>query len=185
MILPIYAYGQSVLRKVGQPIGEDYPNLSGLIDDMFETMYNAHGVGRAAPQVGRDIRLFIVDTMQLDKPENEPKGFKRAFINAELLQEDGELWMYEEGCLSIPDLHADVERPPVIRMRYFDTDWKEHIETFDGFNARVIQHEYDHIEGILFIDRMKPLKRRMINRKLEKIKRGEIEINHPMRFVKS
>lgn len=93
--------------------------------------------------------------------------------------------MYEEGCLSIPDLHADVERPPVIRMRYFDTDWKEHIETFDGFNARVIQHEYDHIEGILFIDRMKPLKRRMINRKLEKIKRGEIEINHPMRFVKS
>lgn len=185
MILPIYAYGQSVLRKVGQPIGPDYKDLGQLIEDMYETMYNAHGVGLAAPQVGRDIRLFVVDTMQLDKPDQPAKGFKRAFINAELLEEDGAPWMYEEGCLSIPDLHADIERNPVIRLRYQDIDWNIHEETFDGYNARVIQHEYDHIEGILFIDRMKPLKRRMINRKLEKIKKGEVDIDHPMRFART
>jgi peptide deformylase len=184
MILPIYAYGQPVLRKVSQDIEPDYKDLKGLIEDMWQTMYSARGVGLAAPQIGRDIRLFIMDTSQLDKPEKKAVGFKKVFINAHLIDESGEPWLYEEGCLSIPDLHAEVERKPVIRLRYIDEDWKEHTETFEGVNARVIQHEYDHIEGILFIDRMKPLKRRMINRKLEKIRKGEVDTDHPMRFVK-
>jgi len=184
MILPIYAYGQPVLRKKSSPINKDYTGLDVLIQDMWDTMYSAKGVGLAAPQIGKDIRLFIIDTTQLDKKELNPEGIKRVFINAELNDESGDPWLYEEGCLSIPDIHVEIERNPVIRLKYLDMDWIEHTETFSGVNARVIQHEYDHIEGILFIDRMKPLKRRMINRKLEKIKRGDIETNHPMRFVK-
>jgi peptide deformylase len=185
MILPIYAYGQSVLRRVAHPIGPDYKDLNGLIADMYQTMYNAKGVGLAAPQIGKDIRLFIMDTTQLDKPEKKVAGIKKVFINAQLLNEAGEPWFYEEGCLSIPDIHVEIERKPDIQIRYVDEFFVEHTESYDGFNARVIQHEYDHIEGILFIDHMKPLKRRMINRKLEKIKKGEIETNHAMRFVKS
>lgn len=184
MILPIYAYGQSVLRKVAHAIEPDYKDLTGLIEDMYQTMYSAHGVGLAAPQIGKDIRLFVIDTIQLEKPERKLEGFKKVFINAQMLDESGDLWLYEEGCLSIPDIHAEIERRPVIHIRYLDEHWTEHTEVYDGINARVIQHEYDHIEGILFIDRMKPLKRRIINRKLEKIKKGEIEIDHPMRFVK-
>jgi peptide deformylase len=184
MILPIYAYGQPVLRKQAQPITQDYENLQTLIADMFETMYGAKGVGLAAPQIGRDIRLFVVDTIQLEKAGSDHKGIKKAFINAQLLDENGEPWLYEEGCLSIPDIHVEIERQPRIQIHYFDENWNEITETYDGTNARVIQHEYDHIEGVLFIDRMKPLKRRMINRKLEKIKRGDIDAPHPMRFVK-
>lgn len=184
MILPIYAYGQPVLRKKSLPIPVDYPDLPALIEDMYQTMYSAKGVGLAAPQIGKDIRLFVIDTTQLDKKEGNVNGIKRVFINAQLLDESGDPWLYEEGCLSIPDIHVEIERNPSINLKYVDTDWNEHVERFDGVNARVIQHEYDHIEGILFIDRMKPLKRRMINRKLEKIKKGEIEANHPMRFVK-
>ena len=185
MILPIYAYGQSVLRKVAEPISSDFKDLKGLIEDMYQTMYNAKGVGLAAPQIGKDIRLFVVDTTQLDKPEHDADGIRKVFINAQLLTESGEPWFYEEGCLSIPDIHVEVERKPEIYIRYMDESFVEHTESYHGFNARVIQHEYDHIEGILFIDYMKPLKRRMINRKLEKIKKGEIETNHPMRFVKA
>ena len=185
MILPIFAYGQPVLRKKAMPISKDYPDLNQLIEDMYETMYSAKGVGLAAPQIGKDIRLFVVDTIQLDKKNETSTGIKRVFINAELLDESGDPWLYEEGCLSIPDLHAEIERNPKILLKYTDIDWNEQTEVFEKINARVIQHEYDHIEGILFIDRMKPLKRRLINGKLEKIKKGEIEINHPMRFVKS
>ena len=184
MILPIYAYGQPVLRKKSVPIDQQYPGLESLIQDMYDTMYSAKGVGLAAPQIGKDIRLFVIDTIQINKKDQASTGIKRVFINAEILDESGEPWLYEEGCLSIPDIHVEIERNPTIRIRYFDEQWKEHTETYEGVNARVIQHEYDHIEGVLFIDRMKPLKRRMINRKLEKIKRGEIDTNHPMRFVK-
>jgi peptide deformylase len=184
MILPIYAYGQAVLRKKAQPINKDYAGLTELIADMFETMYGAKGVGLAAPQIGRDIRLFVIDTIQLDKKNETSTGIKEVFINAELTDESGEPWSYEEGCLSIPDIHSEIERNPTIHLKYFDQDWNEHSKLFDGVNARVIQHEYDHIEGILFIDRMKPLRRRLINGKLEKIKKGEIEIRHPMRFAK-
>lgn len=185
MILPIFAYGQAVLRKKAHDIAQDHPGLEQLVADMYETMYSAKGVGLAAPQIGLDIRLFVIDTAQLKSMEASGKGIKRAFINAELLDESGEPWMYEEGCLSIPDIHVEIERMPTIRIKYRDMEWIEHIEEFDGVNARVIQHEYDHIEGVLFIDRMKPLKRRMINRKLEKIRKGEVESSHPMRYAKS
>ncbi len=184
MILPIYAYGQPVLRKKAQAIEKDCPDLEKLIEDMIETMYAAKGVGLAAPQIGKDIRLFVIDTVQLNKKDENFVGIKKVFINAEVLEESGEPWLYEEGCLSIPDIHVEIERNPDIRIKYLDTEWNEHIETYDGINARVIQHEYDHIEGVLFIDRMKPLKRRMINGKLERIKKGDIEINHPMRFAR-
>lgn len=184
MILPIYAYGQPVLRKQSVEITKDYPDLKQLIADMYETMYAAKGVGLAAPQIGKDIRLFVVDTLQLDKKNQTAVGFKKVFINAQMLDESGDLWVYEEGCLSIPDIHVDIERNPSIRLRYLDEEFNEHEEVFEKINARVIQHEYDHIEGILFIDRMKPLKRRLINGKLEKIKRGDIEVKHPMRFVR-
>jgi peptide deformylase len=184
MILPIYAYGQPVLRKKALPITKDYPDLQKLIEDMYETMYSAKGVGLAAPQIGRDIRLFVIDTVQLDKKNETATGIKQVFINAELIDESGDPWMYEEGCLSIPDIHVEIERNPKIHLKYFDQDWIEHIDVFEKINARVIQHEHDHIEGILFIDRMKPLRRRLINGKLEKIKRGDVEVDHPMRFVK-
>lgn len=184
MILPIYAYGQPVLRKKALPITKDYPDLQQLIEDMFETMYSAKGVGLAAPQIGRDIRLFVIDTVQLDKKNQTATGIKRVFINAELIDESGDPWMYEEGCLSIPDIHVDIERDPFIRIKYMDQDWNEHVDIFEKVNARVIQHEHDHIEGILFIDRMKPLKRRLINGKLEKIRKGDVEVDHPMRFAK-
>lgn len=185
MILPIYAYGQPVLRKRAEPVTRDYPELKELIGNMFETMYSAKGVGLAAPQVGLGIRLFVMDTVQINKPNERMDGIKKVFINAQLVDESGEPWFYEEGCLSIPDIHVEIERLPSIHLRYMDEEFIEHIEKFEGINARVIQHEYDHIEGVLFIDRMKPLKRRMINRKLEKIKKGEIESDHPMRFARN
>src|SRR5688500_4082277 len=184
MILPIYAYGQPVLRKQSVDITKDYPDLKQLIADMYETMYAAKGVGLAAPQIGKDIRLFVVDTLQLDKKNQTAVGFKKVFINAQMLDESGDPWVYEEGCLSIPDIHVDIERNPSIRLRYLDEELTEHEEVCEKINARVIQQEYDHIEGVLFIDRMKPLKRRLINGKLEKIKRGDIDVKHPMRFVK-
>ncbi|HJW28434.1 MAG TPA: peptide deformylase [Saprospiraceae bacterium] len=184
MILPIYAYGQAVLHKKAQALEPSFADLGPLIENMFETMYSAKGVGLAAPQIGLSIRLFIVDTLQLNKPKERTDGIKQAFINAQLLDEWGEPWFYEEGCLSIPDIHVEIERLPEIHLRYWDEQWQEHTERFNAINARVIQHEYDHIEGILFIDRMKPLKRRMISRKLEKIKKGEVETEHPMKYLR-
>lgn len=185
MILPIYAYGQPVLKKVAAPIGPDYPDLATVIANMWETMYHADGVGLAAPQVGLPIRLFVIDTVQLekeDKKEKEP-GFKKVFLNAQILDETGPEWAYEEGCLSIPHIRGDVERPPVIRVRYQDENFQEFEETFSGINARVIQHEYDHIEGVLFVERLKPLKKRLIQRKLENIRVGKVNTDYKMRFA--
>jgi peptide deformylase len=186
MILPIYAYGQPVLKKVAEPIAPDYPELAELIADMWETMYAAEGVGLAAPQIGLAIRLFVMDTKQLekeDKKDQEP-GLKQVFINAQILEESGELWTYEEGCLSIPRISGDVERLPSIRIRYQDENFDEHETTFTGVNARVIQHEYDHIQGVLFTEHLKPLKKRLIRRKLDNIRTGKIETDYKMRFVK-
>ncbi len=185
MILPIFAFGQPVLRKVADDIDNSFEDLNGLIENMFETMRNARGVGLAAPQIGQSIRLFIIDTQQMDKDAEEPTGIKKVFLNAQLLDESGDPWIFEEGCLSIPEIHADIERKSTIRIKYQDQDWNEHTETFDGVTARVIQHEYDHIEGILFVDHMRPLKKRMIKGKLERIKKGDIEVKSPMRFVKT
>ena len=183
MILPIYAFGQSVLKKKAAPIDKDYPDLDILLENMWETLYNAKGVGLAAPQIGMSIRLFLIDTLQLnEEDEKNPTGFKKAFINPQVLDEQGKPWEYEEGCLSIPDVRGDVSRPEQITIQYQDENFKTYTETFNGIDARVIQHEYDHIEGILFTEKLKPIKKRLIKRKLEFIKKGKVGVDYKMRF---
>ena len=189
MLLPIYAYGQPVLKKIAAPIGPDYPDLQSLIANMWETMYHADGVGIAAPQVGYSIRLFVIDTEQIERkgtnniPTDQP--IKQVFINAQILEQTQQPYTYEEGCLSIPDIRGDVERPEGIRIRWQDEQFQEHEATFTGINARVIQHEYDHIEGILFTEKLKPLKKRLIQRRLDAIKAGQIKTDYKMRFFSS
>lgn len=182
MILAIQGYGLPVLKKKAAPIDADYPELENLIENMWETMYQADGVGLAAPQIGLSIRMFIVDTVQVQKEGQESEGVKRVFINAEKVEETGDPWAYEEGCLSIPDVRGDVHRPPVLRLRYQDEHFETHEEVFTGINARVIQHEYDHIEGILFVEHLKPVKKRLVRRKLENIKKGKIKVDYKMKF---
>ncbi len=182
MILPIYAYGHPVLKKETEDIDENYPNLKGLIDNMFETMYHAEGIGLAAPQVGLSIRLFIIDTEQIQDKGEEHLGAKRAFINASILEEEGDSWSYEEGCLSIPKITGDVERKPRILVEYYDANFELREEWFDGMTARVIQHEYDHVDGILFLEHLKPVKRRLLNRKLENIRKGNADTDYKMVF---
>lgn len=184
MILPIYAYGQAVLKKMAEDINKDYPELDTLIANMWETMYNAEGVGLAAPQIGLSIRLFLVDTEQVKREEGEPEGIKRVFINAHKVEESGKPWPYEEGCLSIPDVRGDVERPAQLRLRYMDEHFQPHEEVFTGFNARVIQHEYDHIDGVLFTEHLKPIKRRLVRRKLDNIKKGKVDVAYRMKFTR-
>ena len=189
MILPIVAYGDPVLRKMGKDISKDYPNLEKLIEDMYETMYAAFGVGLAAPQVGLPIRLFLVDATPFaededldDKERAYLKDFKRTFINAKILEEEGDEWAFNEGCLSIPDVREDVFRKPTVTLEYYDDGFTKHTETFSGIVARVIQHEYDHIEGILFTDKISPLKKRLIKSKLNNISKGNIKVDYRMRF---
>ena len=184
MILPIYAYGQPVLKKVAEEIDESYPNLQELIANMWETMYHADGVGLAAPQIGLSIRLFIVDTKQTKEEGEEELGIKKVFINAEKIEEGGEEWPYEEGCLSIPEVRGEVQRPPQLKLRYLDENFVEHTEIFTEINARVIQHEYDHIDGVLFVEHLKPIKKRLVRRKLEHIKKGKVDVDYKMKFAK-
>ena len=190
-VLPIEAYGSKVLRKMGQDIDKDYPKLSELIENMFETMYKASGVGLAAPQIGIPIRLFIIDAApfaeedengEIDEMAKGLADFKRIFINAEIIDEDGDEWGFEEGCLSIPKIREEVFRESKIRMTYYDENWKFHDEEFDGFAARIIQHEYDHIDGVLFTDHLKPLRKRLIQRKLKDISLGNVDVNYRMKF---
>lgn len=184
MLLPIYAYGQPVLKKVAENISPEYPNLKELIKNMWETMYEAHGVGLAAPQIGHSIRLFVIDTEQLEKEDNpDLVGFKKVFINAQKIEEKGEKWSYEEGCLSIPNIRGEVLRKPLLTIRYLDENFVEHTQSFDGVNARVIQHEYDHIDGILFTDHLSPVKRTLIRNKLENIRRGKVNAEYRLKFV--
>ena len=181
MIYPIVAYGDPVLKKVAEDIPNDGSvDLKELVENMFETMYNAQGVGLAGPQVGLSQRIFVVDAEPMD--EENLKGFKKAFINAEILEETGDEWAMEEGCLSIPDIRGEVSRQPKIKIKYFDENWKEHIDEFDGMAARVIQHEYDHIEGILFTEKLSGLKKRLIKGKLTKISKGQVKADYRMRF---
>ena len=189
MILPIVAYGDPVLKKKAIDISKEYPNLDVLLENMFETMYNAFGVGLAAPQIGLPIRLFLVDTRpfaedeELTKEEQEVlNGFKRVFINAKIIKEEGSEWAFNEGCLSIPDIREDVFRQPKITIDYVDENFKSHTEEFNGLVARVIQHEYDHIEGILFTDKLSSLKKRLIKGKLANISKGKIDVEYRMRF---
>lgn len=181
MILPIYAYGTPVLKRQAVDIDESYEGLSDFINNMWETMYNAQGVGLAAPQVGKSIRIFLIDTEQLSDEEN-PKGIKRAFINPHKLDTGGDLWTYEEGCLSIPEIRGDVERPSTVTLRYMNEEFEEQTETFSDIEARVILHEYDHLEGVLFTESLKPLKKRRIKRRLEQIRKGITDAQYPMRF---
>jgi len=183
MILPIYAYGHPVLKRVAEPISEDYEDLEELIENMWETMYYASGVGLAAPQIGRSIRLFVVDTQQLQEEGEEEKGIKKVFINPEKIEESGEEFSYEEGCLSIPDIRADVDRKEFLKLTYLNENFEKVTEEFDGMEARVIQHEYDHLEGVLFVEKISPLKRNIIRRKLEKIRKGKIKSEYEMRFL--
>jgi peptide deformylase len=189
MILPIIGYGDPVLRKVADAIVPSHPNLKEIIANMYDTMYNAHGVGLAAPQVGLPIRLFIIDTSPFsddeDLSEAEQKkmnGFKRTFINAKILKEEGEEWSFNEGCLSIPDVREDVYRIPVVTIEYCEEDFVMKTEVFDGLIARVIQHEYDHIEGILFTDKISSLKKRLIQKKLKNIIEGKTFQEYRMKF---
>ena len=189
MILPIVAYGEPVLRKKAKEINKEFPNLSVLITNMWETMYNAHGVGLAAPQVGLPIRLFLVDTTPFSddedlSPEEQKSlnGFKKVFINAKILEEDGEAWDFNEGCLSIPDVREDVKRKAQITIEYQDENFETYTETYGGLLARVIQHEYDHIEGILFTDKLSSLKKRLLKSRLDKISKGKIKVDYKMRF---
>lgn len=189
MILPIVAYGDPVLKKKAVAIDADYPKLSELIDNMYETMYGAFGVGLAAPQIGLAIRLFLVDTEpfsedeELSAKEREAlKSFKKTFINPVILEEEGEEWPFNEGCLSIPDVREDVFRKPKIKIQYQDENFETHVEEYDGLIARVIQHEYDHIEGILFTDKLSSFKKRLIKGKLTNISKGKINIDYRMRF---
>ena len=182
MKLPIIAYGDPVLRKKAVDIDKNYPNLSELIENMFETMYYANGVGIAAPQIGLAIRLFVIDLS--DKEDPELKDFKKVFINAHILEEQGDKWDFNEGCLSIPDIREDISRHQTVTISYYDENWIQHTGTFSGFKARVIQHEYDHIEGKLFIDYLKPLKRKMLKGKLDDITKGKVRVDYRMSFPK-
>lgn len=180
MKLPIVAYGDPVLKKVCADIDQTYPALPQLIANMFETMYNASGVGLAAPQVGLPIRLFIVE---IKADEDEP-AYKKVFINAQILEETGELWAFNEGCLSIPDVREDVMRKPNVLIRYYDENWTLQEEKVSGFPARVIQHEYDHIEGKLFTDKLSLLRKQMLKGRLDNITKGKVHTDYKMRFPK-
>ena len=181
MKFPIVAYGDPVLKKVCKNIDQEYPELQQLVDDMFETMYAASGVGLAAPQVGLPIRLFVVDT---GADEDGKEGFKRVFINAEIVDESGDEWAFNEGCLSIPDIREDVMRKPTILIKYYDELWVLHQEKVTGMAARVIQHEYDHIEGKLFTDKLSLLRKRMLKSKLDNIAKGNVHTDYKMRVPK-
>lgn len=192
MILPIVAYGDPVLKKEAEEIDKDYPDLDKLISDMFETMYNAQGVGLAAPQIGKSIRLFIVDGSPFaddDDQDSEPdpkavgmENFKKVFINPIIEEEEGEEWGFQEGCLSIPKIREEVFRKEKIHVTYYDENWNFHEESFDGYAARIIQHEYDHIDGILFTDHLSPFKRRLLQKRLQVISKGDVSVDYKMKF---
>jgi peptide deformylase len=190
MILPIVAYGTPILRQISKDITPDYPGLSKLIEDMWETMYSSNGVGLAAPQINRDIRLFVMDSHQIfENLEDDEKGkypdgpgIKQVFINAHITAVNGEEWPYNEGCLSIPKIREDVYRPSEVTLEYEDEQFELHTTTFNGISARIILHEYDHIEGKLFIDYLKPLKRKLLKGKLDDITRGKISVDYKMSF---
>ncbi|MBG9377536.1 peptide deformylase [Panacibacter sp. DH6] len=192
MILPIVAYGADVLRKVAIDIDQDYPQLDKFIEDMWETMYASNGVGLAAPQVNKSIRLFVIDSAQIfEHQEDDEKGkypdepgTKKVFINAHIVEFGGEDWGYNEGCLSIPKIREDIMRPEEVTIEYLDEKLQPHTETFTGLTARIIQHEYDHIEGKLFIDYLKPLRKKMLKGKLTDISKGKVKVDYKMVFPK-
>lgn len=185
MVLPIVAYGDPVLRRIGVEITKDYPNLDKLLADMFETMERSKGVGLAAPQINKAIRLFVIDSTRMYDEGEKNEGIREVFINAKMIEELGKEWPYEEGCLSIPGIRDEVSRQEKIRIQYYDQHFKKHEKDFTGLTARVIQHEYDHIEGKLFIDHLKPLRRSLLKGRLDKISKGKVDVEYKMKFPKS
>lgn len=181
MILPIYLYGNSVLRKKTEPISADYPDLKILIDNMYDTMYNANGVGLAAPQVGLDIRLLVIDLKAYIEDDPDLGSFKRVMINPEMLEMSEEIEILEEGCLSIPGIHENVARSTWIKVKYYDADFNERIEEFTDYKARVVQHEYDHLEGELFTDKVSPIRRQLIKSKLTNIAKGKASCSYKVK----
>jgi peptide deformylase len=182
MIYPIVAYGDPVLKKKADPVEPEKTDVKALSDDLFETMHKASGVGLAAPQIGKSLRIFVIDATPME--DEKYKNFKSVFVNPLILREDGEPWNYEEGCLSIPGIREEVERSEKLKIRYYDENWQQHEEEFDGILARIIQHEYDHIEGVLFTDKLSGLKKRLLKGKLADISRGEVDVEYPMKFPK-
>lgn len=182
MIYPIVAYGDPVLKKVAVDITKDYEGLAEVIENMWETMYAANGIGLAAPQIGKSIRLFVVDATAFEDDEPELADFKKVFINARIVEEDGEKWPFNEGCLSIPKIREDISRHEEIVIEYLDENFKKHNDTFSGMAARIIQHEYDHIDGILFVDHLSPLRKRLLSGKLNDITKGNVDVDYRMKF---
>jgi peptide deformylase len=178
MTYPIVIYGHPILRKVAEDIDKDYPDLQQLISDLFETMYKSEGMGLAAPQIGKSIRIFVIDGTPIADEEPELASFKKAFINAHIVEKSGELKPMTEGCLSIPHLREEVNRESHLRIKYYDENWKFHNDVFDGYKARIIQHEYDHLDGILFTDKVNPLRKRLIKSKLTAISKGRFEVDY-------
>jgi len=191
MILPIVAYGATILRKVSLSIAADYPQLNALIESMWETMYESNGVGLAAPQINKNIRLFVIDSVQIfanreeeDEVYPDAPGVKKVFINAKVIGTGGKDWVYNEGCLSIPKIREDVLRAESVNLTYLDENFVEHTDTFNGMTARIILHEYDHIEGKLFIDYLKPLRRKILQGKLNDISKGKVNVDYKMILLK-
>ena len=186
MVLPVYVYGMSLLRKVSQEIDEDYEGLDQLLEDMFETMIVTEGVGLAAPQIGKNIRLFVIDASRMEPDEDEPdiNEFKQIFINPYIIDEWGDKWAFGEGCLSIPNIREDVYRPENVKIEYYDENWEFHEKEFSGIRARIIQHEYDHLEGRLFTDRINPLRKKLIAPRLKAISKGHVDCNYKIIYPK-
>ncbi len=182
MIYPVTVFGDPVLRKVAEPIEKDFDNLDEFLENMWETMYHSDGVGLAAPQIGKSIRVFVIDASSGADEEPELADFKKAFINPEILELNGDEWTMNEGCLSLPEIREDVSRPEMVKIKYLDENLEEHVEEFGGFAARVIQHEYDHLEGKLFVDYLNPLKKRLLKSKLTAISKGKVHTSYKIRI---
>lgn len=183
MIKPVYVYGSSILRRVAEDITPDYPNLDQLYEDMFETMYQSDGIGLAAPQVGLSIRVFVIDASPLADEHPEMEDFKKVFINAKITERTGNPVLYNEGCLSIPNIREDVERPETVTIEYLDENFAPHKEKYEGLAARIIQHEYDHLDGILFTDRVSPIRKQLLKSKLNAIAKGKFSASYRVKLV--
>lgn len=184
MVYPVYIYGSSVLRKVAEEVTPDFPDLDKFIEDMFETMYDSDGVGLAAPQIGKSVRLFVIDADPFSEDYPEGKDFKRAFINPEIIEASEEKWLFNEGCLSLPGVREDVERPAEITVRYLDAKFEPHTEKLTGIQARVFQHEFDHLNGEVFTDRLSPLRKTLLKNRLDKMAKGNFKASYRCKQVK-
>ena len=182
MILPVYVFGSPILRRISVDIDKDYKGLQTFMDDLWETMYKSDGLGLAAPQVGKSIRMFVIDASPLVEEDPTLKDFKKIFINARITERSEDEWAFTEGCLSIPNIREEIYRPSKVRIEYYDENWMLHDEYFDGIPARIIQHEYDHLEGLMFVDKISPLRRRLLMGKLTAITKGKVDVSYKIKI---